>query len=151
MRLGLAALLLVMAAAGAAPAADVSEEAVTAVAAQLRCVVCQNLSVADSPSETARQMRELVRERLQQGDTPAEVLAYFVARYGDWVLLAPPARGFNLVVWGLPFAALALGAVVVARALRRWTRRTGAPVPPPPALDAADRARVRAALDEPRA
>lgn len=150
MRLGLAALLLAVAAV-AAPAAEVSEEAVTAVAAQLRCVVCQNLSVADSPSETARQMRDLVRERLAQGDTPAEVRAYFVARYGDWVLLAPPARGFNLVVWGLPFAALALGAVVVARALKRWTRRPGAPAPPAPALDAADRARVRAALDEPQA
>jgi cytochrome c-type biogenesis protein CcmH len=150
MRLALAVLLLAVAS-GPVLAAEVSEEAVTAVAAQLRCVVCQNLSVADSPSETARQMRDLVRERLAQGETPAEVRAYFVARYGDWVLLAPPARGFNLVVWGLPFAALALGALVVARALRRWTPPAGRPPAPAPALDAADRARVRAALDEPRA
>jgi len=150
-RLALSLALAVLVAAAAASAAPVSEEAVTAIARQLRCVVCQNLSVADSPSETARQMREVIRERLAEGSTPDQVRAYFVDKYGEWVLLAPPARGFSLLVWVLPFAALALGSLVVGRALRRWTRRSagaGGPAEPPPPLDPSDRARVRAALDE---
>ena len=72
--------------------ASVSDEDVHAVASQLRCVVCQNLSVADSPSEMAHQMRDLIRERLAAGERPDQVMAYFVQRYGEWVLLAPPAR-----------------------------------------------------------
>ena len=88
-------------------AATVSEEEVHAIATQLRCVVCQNLSVADSPSEMARQMRDLIRERLAAGDRPEQVMAYFVQRYGDWVLLAPPARGLNLLLWLAPFGAVA--------------------------------------------
>ena len=80
---------------GASAAAPVDEDTVTAVAAQLRCVVCQNLSVADSPSETARQMRDIVRERLALGETPEQVMAYFVDKYGTWILLAPPAPGLH--------------------------------------------------------
>ena len=99
-----------------------SEETVNAVAANLRCVVCQSLSVADSPSETARQMREIVRERLAAGETPEQVTAYFVERYGNWILLAPPRQGFTLLVWVVPFAGLALGLIVVAVAVRRWSR-----------------------------
>jgi cytochrome c-type biogenesis protein CcmH len=105
----------------ASAAAPVSEEAVQSVAAQLRCVVCQNLSVADSPSETARQMRDIVRERLAAGDTREQVLAYFVDRYGPWILLSPPRRGFALLVWVAPFAALAAGLGLAAVLVRRWT------------------------------
>jgi cytochrome c-type biogenesis protein CcmH len=140
-----------MAAGLAAAAAPVSEDAVTALARQLRCVVCQNLSVADSPSETARQMRDVIRERLAEGSTPDEVRAYFVDKYGQWVLLAPPARGFGVLVWVLPFAGLAAGGLLAWRALHRWTRRpagAGGAVDATPPLDPADRARVQAALDE---
>jgi cytochrome c-type biogenesis protein CcmH len=143
--------LAVLVAIPAMPADPVREEAVTAIARELRCVVCQNLSVADSPSETARQMRDVIRERLAAGSTPEEVRAYFVDKYGEWVLLAPPARGFGLVVWILPFAALAVGGLLVGRALRRWTRQppgAGATPGAPPPLDPSDRARLRAALDE---
>jgi cytochrome c-type biogenesis protein CcmH len=119
----LALLAALLAGAGVgAPAAPVSEEAVSAVAAQLRCVVCQNLSVADSPSETARQMRDIVRERLAAGETPDQVLAYFVEKYGTWILLSPPPRGFTLLVWVAPFVALGLGLAVVAAIVRRWSR-----------------------------
>lgn len=132
-----------------APAvAAVSEEEVHAIAAQLRCVVCQNLSVADSPSEMAHQMRDLIRERLVAGDRPDQVMAYFVERYGDWVLLAPPARGLNLVLWLAPFAAVVGGLALVVSLARRW-RRTPASassqVPPP--IGPADRERLAAELE----
>jgi cytochrome c-type biogenesis protein CcmH len=129
-----------------ADATHVSEETVHDVAAQLRCVVCQNLSVADSPSEMAGQMRAIVRERLEAGETPAEVREYFVARYGEWILLAPRRSGFNLLVWGFPLAATAVGLALVAVLLRRWTRRPRVAAAAPP-LDAAMRERIRRELE----
>jgi cytochrome c-type biogenesis protein CcmH len=93
-----------------------------AVASELRCVVCQNLSVADSPSDLAKEMRNLVREQVAQGKTRDEILAYFVSRYGEFVLLAPTKRGFNLLVWGLPFLAILTAAGGVYLVARRWTR-----------------------------
>ena len=135
------------------PANPVSDDAVTAVARQLRCVVCQNLSVADSPSEMARQMRDVIREQLATGRTPAEVRQYFVARYGEWVLLAPPVRGFNLLLWGLPFVGLVGGLGLALAAARRWSRRATPEVGVAPGAapaegpDPADRERVRLELE----
>ena len=131
---------------GAAAAVPVDEKTVHDVAAQLRCVVCQSLSVADSPSETANQMRGIIRERLAAGESPAEVRAYFVEKYGEWILLAPPKSGFNLLVWVVPFAALGLGLVLVAVVLRRWSRNipSGAPAGVDPAL----RERIRREMAE---
>ena len=123
----------------------ISEQKVYDVAAELRCVVCQNLSVADSPSEMAAQMRAIVRERLAAGESPAEVRAYFVARYGDWILLAPPRRGFTLLVWVVPYVAALLGIALVAVLVTRWTRRR--PATPPP-VDAAMRERIRRELEQ---
>jgi cytochrome c-type biogenesis protein CcmH len=131
----------------AATAASVSEDEVHAIASELRCVVCQNLSVADSPSEMARQMRDLIRERLVAGDRPPEVKAYFVQRYGDWVLLAPPARGLNLLLWLAPFGAVAAGLVVVATLVRRWRRQAPRELAAPPAVGQADRDRLAAELE----
>ena len=127
-----------------APAGRVDEQQVYEVASQLRCVVCQNLSVADSPSEMANQMRGIVRERLAAGETPAQVRQYFVERYGDWILLAPPRRGFTLLVWLAPLVAVVVGVIVVALLLRRWTgrRRTA-----PPPVDAAMSERIRRELE----
>ena len=127
--------MLVMAAPGAA--APVSEDTVHEVAAQLRCVVCQSLSVADSPSEMANQMRGIIRERLAAGERPAEVIQYFVDRYGEWILLAPRRHGFNLLVWLFPLVAVAAGLALVATIVRRWTRRRPegtTPVPVDPAM-----------------
>ncbi|MGH7264310.1 MAG: cytochrome c-type biogenesis protein [Candidatus Rokuibacteriota bacterium] len=144
-RRGAGALVLVAALAGVLFAAQpVSEEAVAAIARQLRCVVCQNLSVADSPSEMARQMRELIRERLAQGESRDQVVDYFVDRYGEWVLLSPRARGFNLLVWILPFVGLFAGLGTVLVIALRWSRRPrehDEPLPP------ADRERVRSELE----
>ena len=121
------------------------DDRVREVASELRCVVCQNLSVADSPSDLAREMRNLVRELLQQGKTPEEIKAYFQSRYGDFVLLEPPKRGFNLLVWGLPFAALVGGACGIYLVARRWTARGHESGPP---LDSAYAERVRRELME---
>ena len=131
----------------AAAAAPVSEDEVHAIASELRCVVCQNLSVADSPSEMARQMRDLIRERLAAGDRPAEVKAYFVERYGDWVLLAPPLRGLNLLLWLAPFGAVAVGLVVVATLARRWRRQAPREPTATPAVGQAERDRLAAELE----
>lgn len=144
----LAALALLAALAGPAAAAPVDENTVHAIAAQLRCVVCQSLSVADSPSETANQMRGVIRERLAAGDTPEQVVAYFVDKYGQWILLAPPREGFNILVWAAPFVALAVGLVVVAITLRRWRRRAASVSAGAAAPDEAMRARIARELGE---
>ena len=132
----------VLAAAAQQPASHATEQTVYEVASQLRCVVCQNLSVADSPSEMAGQMRAIVRDRLAGGESPEQVRQYFVDRYGEWILLAPRRRGFNLLVWAVPVVAVAIGLTVTAVLLRRWTRAGRARVAPP-AVDAAMSARIR--------
>ena len=134
----------------AAPAAETKmpdfalEDKVRDVASGLRCVVCQNLSVADSPSDLAKEMRNLVREQIQQGKTPEEIRAYFVSRYGEFVLLAPPKRGFNLLLWGLPFLAIAAGACGVYFVAKRWTTQRESE----PAVDPEYAERVRRDLQE---
>ncbi|HTN73402.1 MAG TPA: cytochrome c-type biogenesis protein CcmH [Methylomirabilota bacterium] len=132
----------------AAPAPDLDDQT-RAIAAELRCVVCQNLSVADSPSEMAQQMRGIIRDQLQAGKKPQEIKNYFVSKYGEWVLLAPTTEGFSLLVWVLPFVALAVGLGLGIWLLRRWSGR-GTKLAPK-ALDAALLARVRneAATAEP--
>jgi len=132
-----------------APAAKgtVSEETVHDVAAQLRCVVCQSLSVADSPSEIAHEMKDIIRERLAAGETPEQVRAYFVEKYGTWILLAPPRQGFNLLVWVVPFGGVGLGLVLIFVVLRRWSRGPAAAAAVP-AVDPAMRARIRREMAE---
>lgn len=128
------------------PARPVGDEAVHDVAAQLRCVVCQNLSVADSPSEMANQMRAIVRERLAAGERPEQVIQYFVERYGEWILLSPRPRGFNLLVWLFPVVAVGAGLLVVGLLLRRWTRRAATRPAAPPPVDPAMSERIRREL-----
>ncbi len=127
----------------------VPEEEVHHIAMELRCPVCQNLSVADSPSEMAKEMRGLIRERLERGETREEVMAYFVSKYGEWILLSPRASGFNLIVWVLPFAAVLAGAVGIFAVVRHWNVRArvraagmAAPSPDPAYLE-----RVRRELE----
>lgn len=111
------------------------EAKVRSVASQLRCPVCQGLSLQDSPSELSQEMRDLVREQLRAGKSPDEVKQYFVGRYGEWILLDPQAHGFNWVVYLLPVGVLVVGGAGLAIAVRRWTTRAPSDAVPVPALD----------------
>lgn len=107
-------------------AADAELEARTsAIASRLRCPVCQGESIEDSPSELAREMRSLVRDQLREGRTPREINAYFVARYGEWILLEPTMTGLNAVLWIFPVLLVLAGLVLVAVLVRKWTGRGG--------------------------
>ena len=99
------------------------EAQVREVAAKLRCPTCRALSVQDSPSGMAQEMRDLIREQLRAGKTPDEVAAYFVDRYGEWILLKPKAEGFNWTVWLLPVLMLAGGLFFVFMTARRWVEQ----------------------------
>jgi cytochrome c-type biogenesis protein CcmH len=111
------------------PAPDSALEAMTtALASELRCPVCQGNSIQDSPSELAQQMRDVIRDQLRSGKSPDDVKAYFVGKYGEWILLSPKAEGLNLIVYLVPFAVVLVGGVVVWRTVRRWT--TAAPAGP---------------------
>lgn len=114
------------------------------IARKLRCPVCTSESVADSSVELAQQMRQIVREQLEEGRSEQEILAYFQARYGDWILLDPPKRGVHLLVWALPVAAGALGVGTLVVLGRRWVQRSREPLD----VDATDLERVRAELEE---
>jgi cytochrome c-type biogenesis protein CcmH len=113
------------------------------IANALRCPTCVSESVAQSSSAIAREMRVIIQEQLEAGASRDEVLAFFQERYGDWILLEPPKRGLNLVVWVLPVAGVLAGASLLVVMLRRWQAAASEVVE----ADPLDLARVRAALD----
>jgi cytochrome c-type biogenesis protein CcmH len=98
------------------------------IAAVLRCPVCQGLSVGDSPSPMATNMRQQIRELVGAGFDEDQILSYFEASYGEFVRLQPPLRGVNWLVWLAPLLGLLAGAGVVAWVFRRGT--VGAPSSP---------------------
>jgi cytochrome c-type biogenesis protein CcmH len=146
----LLALVAVCAAVGwsARPRAETQAERVDRITAELRCVVCQGLSVKDSPSESARQMRDLVTQRVAEGRTDDQIRDEFRASYGDWVVLSPPMLSWSGLVWLVPFAALLIGLAVAWRRLRAPPETL---TEPPAAAVAALRERVarEEALDVP--
>lgn len=95
------------------------EARVQALGKQLRCPMCQGLSIADSNSSAARAQMDKVRELVAAGKTDLEIREYFTSRYGEWALLDPPASGMNLLVWVLPLALLLFGGLAIARTMRR--------------------------------
>jgi cytochrome c-type biogenesis protein CcmH/NrfF len=97
------------------------EAATSAVASQLRCPVCQGVSIQDSPSELAQQMRTVVKEQLASGKSPEEVKDYFISKYGEWILLEPKASGFNLIVYALPWVLVVGGLAFLAVVVKKWT------------------------------
>jgi cytochrome c-type biogenesis protein CcmH len=79
----------------------------------LMCPVCEGQTVAESNSQLANQMRSIIREKLQEGKSKDEIIAYFVSRYGETILGAPPAKGVNWLLWTLPAVALVVGGVII--------------------------------------
>lgn len=131
---------------GAVYAGQVEESPVDAQARELalglRCAVCQSENVWESHSPLAQQMRALIRARLDQGETPQQVKAYLLSRYGDYILMEPRKRGLNWLLWGAPPLLLLAGAIGLRRRLR-----CAAPVAARPApLSAAQRERIEQAL-----
>lgn len=124
-------------AAGSVPSGP--SERVGRIAAELRCPVCQGLSIADSPSQTAVTMRDLVAQRVAEGRTDEEIRDEFRRSYGDWVFLAPPAQSAAALMWLLPVALVAAGG---ALAWGRVRRSAPAERDPPPTELQALRARV---------
>jgi cytochrome c-type biogenesis protein CcmH len=104
-----------------AEAEAVLEARTTAVASTLRCPVCQGESIQDSPAELAKQMRALVKERLRAGETPEQVQAYFMSKYGEWILLEPRKTGLNILLYALPVMLVVGGLVIVTLLVRKWT------------------------------
>jgi len=132
----------------ARPHAETQAERVDRITAELRCVVCQGLSVKDSPSESARQMRDLVAQRVAEERTDNQIRDEFRASYGDWVVLSPPLASWSGLIWLVPLAALGIGLYV---ALGRLRPAAAIVSDPPPAEISALRERVarEEALDLP--
>jgi cytochrome c-type biogenesis protein CcmH len=86
---------------------------------KLRCPVCRGVPIADSPSELARQMMEVVRRQIAEGKSDEEILKYFEERYGEWALLQPKPEGMNLAIWILPVGFLLGGAAVILIRLKK--------------------------------
>lgn len=110
------------------------EATVRAIAAKLRCPVCQSENILDSRSGTAREMMDILREQLAQGRSEAEIIDFFRDRYGDYVMLLPPASGFGSLVWGAPLLLLLAGGgtyLVLLRRNRRAVARLDRAVPEP--------------------
>ena len=110
---------------------------------QLRCMVCQNESIDDSDAPLAHDLRVLVRERLQAGDSDAQVLDFLVARYGEFVLLKPRLSWRTAILWGLPPGLLLIGTILLVVAA---ARRRGRMQEPAPGLTAEEQARLQKIL-----
>lgn len=115
----------VASAAEAPPAADDAqlEQRVTRLAAELRCLVCQNQSLADSNADLAVDLRNQVREMLRAGRSDQEIREFMVQRYGDFVLYKPPLKASTVLLWTGPFVLLLLAAAVLWTYLRRRSAR----------------------------
>ncbi len=89
-----------------------------ALMVELRCLVCQGQSIVDSDAELAGDMRHLVRTRIAAGESPAEIRAWLVERYGDWISYRPPVKPIGWPLWAAPLVLLALGALLVRKRIR---------------------------------
>jgi len=116
------------------------EDRVKDLAHELRCLVCQNQTIADSNAPLALDLRNQIREQLAAGSSDREVIDYMVARYGDFVLYRPPFKATTLVLWLGPFLLLALGAFLFWRRVARRPRQE-------PSLSEAERAQAAKLLE----
>ena len=127
----------------AAPAAadPALEQRVMTLAAELRCLVCQNQTIADSSAPLAEDLRNQVREKMRQGASDSQIIDFMVERYGDFVLYRPPVKATTLLLWFGPLLLVVAGLLVLLRRLRRRPA-------PEPELSAAERERARKLLAE---
>ena len=146
MSLGLAAAALLISSAAVAvqapsSAADPALEArVMAVAEELRCLVCQNETIAASHADLAIDLRKQIRSKLSEGQSERQILDFMVERYGDFVLYRPRLSATTVLLWAGPFALLLVGGVVMARTIRARKKQI------PAALSDAESARARQLL-----
>ena len=119
----------------------VLEKRVVQLTSELRCLVCQNQSLADSNADLAIDLKNQVRSQMQAGKSDTEIRDYMVARYGDFVLYDPPFKSSTLLLWAGPFVLLVIGLLGLAAYLRSRRRRL-----PDVELTAVDRARAEALL-----
>ena len=117
-----------------------------ALTTELRCVVCQNQSVDDSDAPLAKDIRVLVRERIQAGESDEQVRAFIVARYGKFVLLKPPLESDTAILWFGP-AILLFGGLALAYIYMRRVRTTGTPATP---LTASEEDAVKRLIEDQR-
>ncbi|HWQ38421.1 MAG TPA: cytochrome c-type biogenesis protein [Burkholderiales bacterium] len=122
------------------------ERRLARVASELRCLVCQNQSLAESNADLAVDLRNQVREMIKAGRSDEEIRAFMVQRYGDFVLYKPPLKNTTLLLWAGPFVLLVLGAAAAALYLRRRARR----MEDEGELSEQERARARALLSAER-
>jgi cytochrome c-type biogenesis protein CcmH len=125
------------------PADPATETRLKSLALELRCLVCQNQTIADSNADLAVDLRRIVRSQILEGKTDKEIKAYLVARYGDFVLYKPPMQGNTTLLWFGPFALLLGGAGV-------WwmlSRRRATPLPAN-AISADDEQKAKSLLDK---
>jgi len=118
------------------------EQRLTAIAEELRCLVCQNESLAASRAELAMDLKREVREQIRAGKSDAEIREFLVQRYGDFVLYRPPLKEKTLLLWVGPFVLLAAGALAVMLFVRRRRAAQTASLSP------AEEARADALLGE---
>jgi len=120
----------------------VVEQRLKDLAEQLRCLVCQNQTIADSTAPLALDLRNQIRAQVAQGRTDDEIRAYMVARYGDFVLYRPPLKATTVILWLGPLALLLVGAGVFWAVVRKRATKPQAPESP------GRRAQIEALLDE---
>lgn len=123
---------------------DPLERRVLDIAKDLRCAVCQNQPISESNAGLARDMRDIIREQLKAGKSRADIMQYFVDRYGNYVLMKPPVEGPGTMLWLLP----ALIAIILATSAFVYLKHRRRDEPSPaPKLSKQDRERVRAARE----
>jgi cytochrome c-type biogenesis protein CcmH len=110
---------------------------------KLRCLVCQNESLAASQADLAQDLRKEVYQMMQEGKGQAEIIEFLVARYGDFVLYQPPVKPSTYILWFGPFVLIGVGGILLLRALQRRRRE------PEPDLSAAERDRIEQLLTQP--
>lgn len=124
----IAALSLVASLASVSAAEEIYDPRSLEIGRKLACPICSGESVADSQSSLAHEMMNTIETQVQAGKSNEEIIDFFVARFGEEVLLEPPKKGFNLTLWWIPVVALAFGAIIVVLYLRDGIHQTGAAI-----------------------